>query len=92
MNAHRAHGSEQAGAGPQARPQLGVVPLVLGAALVLAGCGGGPGAGTRPPCRGRQVAHYPSFLPKKTLDPDVDAALIGTEAKPALQVEGLPSR
>ena len=36
------------------------------------------------------MAHYPSFLPEKTLDPDVDAALTGTEAKPALQVEGLP--
>jgi hypothetical protein len=46
-------------------------------ALLLSGCGGG---GT----------HYPSFLPKKTLQPDVDAALVGTEAKPALQVEGLP--
>jgi hypothetical protein len=34
--------------------------------------------------------HYPSFLPKSTLDPHVDDALVGTEAKPALQVEGLP--
>jgi hypothetical protein len=34
--------------------------------------------------------HYPSFLPKKTLDPHVDTALVGTERKPALQVEGLP--
>ena len=33
---------------------------------------------------------YPSFLPKKTLDAPVDAGLIGTVAKPALQVEGLP--
>lgn len=45
-------------------------------ALLLAGCGGG--------------SKYPSFLPQKTLHPDVDAALIGTMAKPALQVEGLP--
>jgi hypothetical protein len=45
-------------------------------ALLVAGCGGGP--------------RYPSFLPEKTLHPDVDVALVGTEAKPALQVEGLP--
>jgi len=36
------------------------------------------------------VPHYPSFLPKNTLDPHVDAPLVGTEARPALQVEGLP--
>ncbi len=50
----------------------------------------GGGARTRPPFLGRAAAHYPSFLPKKTLDPVVDAALVGTEAKPALQIEGLP--
>jgi len=33
---------------------------------------------------------YPSFLPKKTLTPGVDQAMIGTMAKPALQIEGLP--
>jgi len=33
---------------------------------------------------------YPSFLPKKTLTPDVDQVMIGTMAKPALQIEGLP--
>jgi hypothetical protein len=38
---------------------------------------------------GHKSAHYPSFLPKSTLDPNVDATLIGTEAKPALQSEGL---
>ena len=38
---------------------------------------------------GKTAAHYPSFLPKKTLDPTIDATLIGTEAKPALQTEGL---
>lgn len=32
---------------------------------------------------------YPSFLPKRTLHPDVDATLVGTMAKPALTVEGL---
>ena len=30
-----------------------------------------------------------AFLPKKTLNPDVDATLVGTMARPALQVEGL---
>jgi hypothetical protein len=45
-------------------------------ALVLAGCG--------------TATTYPSFLPKKTLAPAVDQALIGTMARPALQVEGLP--
>ncbi|MGC2168147.1 MAG: hypothetical protein WA580_03500 [Acidimicrobiales bacterium] len=46
-------------------------------ALALAGCG-------------TSAAVYPSFLPKKTLDPHVDSVLTGTMAKPALQVEGLP--
>jgi len=45
-------------------------------AITLAGCG--------------TAATYPSFLPKKTLTPDVDHAMIGTMAKPALQIEGLP--
>ncbi len=31
---------------------------------------------------------YPSFLPKKTLDPSDDRVLVGTTAKPALTVEG----
>ena len=52
--------------------------LLAGCVLALAACGG-PAA-----------AKYPSFLPKKTLDPHVDAALVGTMDKPALQVEGLP--
>jgi hypothetical protein len=46
-------------------------------ALVLAGCGA-------------SAAVYPSYLPKKTLDPRIDQALVGTMTKPALQVEGLP--
>ena len=50
---------------------------VVVAAVLFAGCGGSGSA-------------YPSFLPKKTLRPDVDAALVGTEARPTLQVEGLP--
>ena len=33
---------------------------------------------------------YPSYLPKSTLNPHVDAVLTGTIAKPALTVEGLP--
>lgn len=45
-------------------------------ALVLAGCG--------------TATTYPSFLPKKTLTPDVDQVMIGSMAKPALQIEGLP--
>jgi hypothetical protein len=44
--------------------------------LLLAGCG--------------SASAYPSFLPKKTLNPTVDAALVGTVARPALQTEGLP--
>lgn len=48
--------------------------LLVGAAL--AGCGGG--------------SKFPSFLPKSTLDPKVDAALTGTMARPAFTVEGLP--
>ncbi len=55
-------------------PRRVVASLLI--ALLLAGCGGG--------------SAYPSFLPKKTLAPDIDAALVGTEAKPALQIEGLP--
>jgi hypothetical protein len=67
-----------------------VLPLVVVLpALLFAGCGGGsPSHPSALP--GKSSAHYPAFLPKKTLDPDVDAVLTGTEAKPALQVEGLP--
>jgi hypothetical protein len=39
---------------------------------------------------GAGSGHYPSFLPKNTLHPNVDAILTGTEARPALQTEGLP--
>ena len=48
---------------------------LLIAAFALAGCGAS--------------SSYPSFLPKKTLDPPVDATLVGTMSKPALTVEGL---
>jgi hypothetical protein len=74
------------------RPGLGVlcVGALLGA-VGFAGCGGGSGGGSHDPSAlpGQTSARYPSFLPKKTLDPTIDATLIGTEAKPALQTEGL---
>jgi hypothetical protein len=63
----------------------GACVLIVLSALVGGGAAGGAHAAAthwRP--------HYPSFLPKSTLDPHVDEALVGTEAKPALQVEGLP--
>jgi hypothetical protein len=50
-------------------------------ALLVAGCGSA--AASAP-------SGYPSFLPRNTLDPKVDGVLVGTEARPALQVEGLP--
>lgn len=50
------------------------VAAIFITSLMLAGCGG---------------ASYPAFLPKKTLTPRVDATLIGTSSRPALQVEGL---
>jgi hypothetical protein len=73
------------------------VVLVL-FALAVTSCGGGSGgsAGSADGSHyasalpGKTTGSYPSFLPKKTLDPAVDATLVGTEARPALQVEGLP--
>jgi predicted small lipoprotein YifL len=51
--------------------------LVIAAfALAFAGCGNSYKA--------------PYYLPKNALDPEVDAPLVGTMTKPALQVEGLP--
>lgn len=55
---------------------LRALAALLVAATALAGCGG-------------QSSKYPSFLPKDTLNPTVDAALTGTMARPALTVEGL---
>jgi hypothetical protein len=55
------------------------VLAVLVLAVLLSACGSSTAAPV-----------YPSFLPKKTLDPTVDAMLVGTQARPALQVEGLP--
>ena len=66
--------------------------MIVLAAVILAGLrwrGRGEWRAYPSALPGKSTAHYPSFLPKKTLNPDVDAALIGTEAKPALQVEGL---
>ncbi len=59
------------------RPGPTRVLAILVCALALAGCGS-------------TAAVYPSFLPKKTLDPRVDTILTGTMARPALQIEGLP--
>ncbi len=73
----------------KAGPSCIVAGVTVLMALVLAGCGGG-GSSYQSALPGRSSAHYPSFLPKKTLAPEVDATLTGTEAKPALQVEGLP--
>jgi hypothetical protein len=57
----------------------GATPILAAflGALVLAGCGA-------------TAAVYPSYLPKKTLNPSIDQALVGTMTKPALQIEGLP--
>jgi hypothetical protein len=74
------------------RPGPGLVAFVmLVSTLVFASwCGSAQAA---PPkdstSHDHWTSHYPSFLPKDTLDPDVDATLIGTEVKPALQIEGL---
>lgn len=61
------------------------VPVAVGGGT--AGASGGHYPSAIP---GRTTGTYPSFLPKSTLDPDDDTALVGTEAKPALQIEGLP--
>jgi hypothetical protein len=57
---------------------LRAVGAVLLAATALAGCGGGA------------RSKYPAYLPKRTLNPPVDRALIGTMTRPGLTVEGLP--
>jgi hypothetical protein len=75
--------------GPSRVALLGL--LLTAAAVVLAGCSAaGPGTHVPSALPGKTAASYPSFLPKKTLQPAVDATLVGTEDKPALQVEGLP--
>jgi hypothetical protein len=68
-------------------PTLLSLLTLFGLLLVMA-VGAGPAQAAAPPKK--WVPHYPSFLPKKTLQPDVDAPLVGTESRPALQVEGLP--
>jgi hypothetical protein len=62
---------------------------VVAGALVLAGCSDGGGSHDPSALPGKSAAKYPAFLPKKTLNPTIDATLVGTEAKPALQTEGL---
>lgn len=74
----------------KARPGRVAVVLAVPLAFALASCGGAEGTQYPSALPGKASAHYPAFLPKKTLDPDVDAMLTGTEVKPALQVEGLP--
>ncbi len=74
----------------KAGPGCLVASLALMFALGLTGIGGLAGAQFPSALPGKTAARYPSFLPKKTIDPSVDAPLVGTEAKPALQVEGLP--
>jgi hypothetical protein len=71
-----------------ARPGFVSVGFVMLLSTVLGAswCGSAQAA---PAKHGHWTPHYPSFLPKDTLDPDVDATLVGTEAKPALQIEGL---
>jgi hypothetical protein len=68
-----------------------VATVIMSTALVV---GSPAGASARPgqPSGGSGTSggHYPSFLPKNTLHPNVDAALTGTMARPALTVEGLP--
>lgn len=80
MHAARSAGERQRGRAFRPGPGRAVAALLT--ALALGGCGSGSSHS--------RYADYPSFLPRKTLDPDVDSALIGTTAKPALQVEGLP--
>jgi hypothetical protein len=63
--------------------------MALVAALVLSTCAGAGASNGPSALPGKKSAQYPSFLPKKTLDPTIDATLIGTVAKPALQTEGL---
>ncbi|HEX4433907.1 MAG TPA: hypothetical protein VH012_03695 [Acidimicrobiales bacterium] len=71
------------------KPGPGLVcGVVLVAVLVVSTCGSA-GAANPSALPGKKTVQYPSFLPKKTLDPTVDATLIGTVAKPALQTEGL---
>ena len=74
------------------RPGPGLVAFVmLVSTLVFASwCGSAQASVPKhPTSHDHWTPHYPSFLPKDTLDPDVDATLIGTEVKPALQIEGL---
>lgn len=66
---------------PRPRLKRALAVLMIGAS-VLAGCGAAPKSSA-------SLSGYPSFLPKRTLHPDVDATLVGTMSRPALTVEGL---
>ena len=83
----------QPGPGREARSRSGRIRRDAGCRRwPLASCGGGSAqlqCRRSPASHDHWAPHYPSFLPKDTLDPDVDATLIGTEVKPALQIEGL---
>jgi hypothetical protein len=70
----------------------GLVASVMLVSTLLVASWHGPAQASQPKhstSHSHWTPHYPSFLPKDTLDPDVDATLVGTEAKPALQIEGL---
>ena len=68
--------STSIGAGPSGLGPGRVLAVLLITALALSGCGSGG-------------SQYPSFFAEEDPQPDVDAALVGTMAKPALQIEGL---
>jgi hypothetical protein len=79
------HGGRGRARTPGPRFLCGVVVGVL----LLTGCGSAGASSPPSALPGKSTAKYPAFLPKKTLDPTIDATLVGTEAKPALQTEGL---
>jgi hypothetical protein len=78
---HFLHSKTKSEPGRAFGPGLG--RLITATAVVAIACG-------LTGCGSSSASKYPSYLPKKTLNPDVDAALVGTIAKPALQIEGLP--
>ncbi len=63
-----------------------VATILVVVALLVAGLLAGLGVFSQ--SRSALVG-YPSWLPNKTLHPDVDAVLTGTSKRPALTVEGL---
>ena len=67
-----------------------MVGIVIVSTALIFGSSAGASARTPSGQTGTGSGHYPSFLPKNTLHPNVDAVLTGTMARPALTVEGLP--